>query len=894
MDFLQGLNPQQREAVAHVEGPLLLLAGAGSGKTRVITHRIAHLIRAENVPGPSVLAVTFTNKAAEEMRNRVISLLGDPPGRSGPTVSTFHSFCVRLLRRDGAPLAAVRPGFTTQFNIYDDDDQIALVKGVYRNLGLDEKFMAYRAALSRISQGKNQQERPEDMARSSRDPKISRLATVYEQYENGLRKANALDFDDLLLETVRLIRTDAATRELYNRRYRFLMIDEYQDTNRTQYELMRLMTRTHENIAVVGDEDQSIYGWRGADIRNILDFEQDYPKARTIRLEQNYRSTQVILEAAGAVVANNKQRKGKWLWTETKGGEKIGLYEAIDAEREAMWIAEMSDSILREHPNWHVAVLYRTNFQSRPIEEALRRTGQRYKVVGGFSFYQRAEVKDLLAYLKVLIAPQDSVSLTRIINTPARGIGKTTVEQIEQFARDNDLSLWGAIERMVAERQFPPRAEAAIAAFHRAVEDLRGGMENRPIHETLRAILERTGYQTMLESDNTPEAEGRMENVQELINAAAEAAERNESVSDFLDHAALVSDADDVDVKVPVSLLTMHNAKGLEFPVVFIAGMEEGLFPHSRSIDSEAQMEEERRLCYVGMTRAEKRLFLTSAKFRRKYGGGAPELTIPSRFLKEVPRSAMMILREDAGGRHVNLYAEQHEVRETVKKNLYTGKTYNSIDNIAQFFGERGMPVPRGIAEKQQLEAPASVPSQGRPAASAVPWTAPGIPPAPPSPKPTAAPVKPPAHLGAKTPPAPPVPPAPAGNGKSKGRGEQQTLFSGFEPETAEKQPAELPPWETTPATPVVRRPAVAPSQVPAPVQQRPVTPPQTRPSVAPAPAKRKRPFGAGSTVEHPKYGRGTVLRREGEGEDAKLTVSFSHYGIKKLVEKYAGIRVEE
>src|SRR5580698_5048729 len=434
MDFLEGLNPRQREAAAHVEGPLLVLAGAGSGKTRVITHRMAHLMSAHKVPGWAILAVTFTNKASGEMRDRVRALVAPLGESSAPSVATFHSFCVRLLRREGAPLAELRRGFTPQFTIYDDDDQIAILKAVYRQLGLDEKFLQYRAALSRISHAKSHKETPEDLARAATDPTATRLAVIYERYQARLLESNAMDFDDLLLEAVRLLAHDQPTRQKLNRRYEFLMVDEYQDTNRSQYELMRLLSKERGNVAVVGDEDQSIYGWRGANIRNILDFERDFPGAKTIRLEQNYRSTKNILEAASAVVSQNTERIGKWLWTESEAGQKISLYEAPDSENEALWIADKVEASFRENPKDRVAILYRTNSQSRQIEEALRRYGRKYIVVGGFSFYQRAEVKDILAYLKILVSPQDSISLLRIINTPARGIGRTTLEQIEQYA----------------------------------------------------------------------------------------------------------------------------------------------------------------------------------------------------------------------------------------------------------------------------------------------------------------------------------------------------------------------------------------------------------------------------------------------------------------------------
>jgi len=770
MDFLAGLNPRQRDAVEHAEGPLLVLAGAGSGKTRVITHRIAHLMSAHHVPGWAILAVTFTNKAAGEMRERVKSLVSGIDNASLPTVATFHSFCVRLLRREGAPLAQIRPGFTALFTIYDDDDQISLLKGVYKSLGLDDKFMAYRAALSRISNAKSLKQTPEDLEREATDPISKRFAVVYERYQAKFRESNALDFDDLLLEAVRLLEHDQPTREKLNRRYEFLMVDEYQDTNRSQYELMRLLSAERGNIAVVGDEDQSIYGWRGANIRNILDFERDFPGAVTIRLEQNYRSTKNILEAASSVVANNTERIGKWLWTESEAGQKISLYEAPDSENEALWIADKVEASLRESPKDRVAILYRTNSQSRQIEEALRRYGRKYIVVGGFSFYQRAEVKDILAYLKILVSPHDSIGLLRIVNTPARGIGRTTMEQVEQYALQRNMALWTALGQMLQERVFPGRAEAALSAFHRMISELMSQVDTRPISDTLRDVMERTGYRKMLEEENTEEAKTRLANLDELLNAAVDAGERGESIRDFLDHAALVSDADSNDGRAAVSLLTMHNAKGLEFPVVFIAGLEEGLFPHSRSLNTDSAMEEERRLCYVGMTRAEKKLHLTWARYRRRFGGGQPEPSIRSRFLKEVPPGLIESVRSMQG---MDLYAERNEVRETARRNLYTGKTYNSVENIKQFFSEKGMPVPQGIG-------------------AAVPKPAPVL--------------------------------------------------------------------QTTPA-PVVKKAA--------------------------------KKFGPGSVIEHAKYGRGTVLRVEGSGEDTKVTVNFPSYGLKKLIAKFAGIKIE-
>lgn len=845
MDYLAGLNPQQREAVAHVEGPLLLLAGAGSGKTRVITHRIAHLIEDHHVPGPAVLAVTFTNKASGEMRDRVTSILSEATPAKTPLVSTFHSFCVRLLRRDGATLGEIRKGFTKQFTIYDDDDQVVLLKGIYKQLGLDEKFMPYRAALSRISNAKSQHETPLDWHKAATDPKLTRLAKIYEQYEERLRQANALDFDDLLLESVRLLKHDDALRQLYNRRFEFVMIDEYQDTNRSQYELMRLLTETRHNVCVVGDEDQSIYGWRGADIRNILDFERDYPNAVVIRLEQNYRSTKNILEAASAVVANNKERKGKWLWTDSREGAKIGFYEAPDGENEALYIADTIEKILAKNPTERVAVLYRTNFQSRQIEEALRRYGRKYLVVGGFSFYQRAEVKDLLSYLKAVMSPQDSVSLLRIINTPARGIGKGTIEQLEQYAMQHGISVCVALPKMLEEKAFPTRAESALKAFMKLMDELREAAAGKPVHELLRDILVKTGYEHMLKSDVSPEAESRLANLEELVNAAVEASERGETAADFLDHAALVADSDSLDEQAVVSLLTIHNAKGLEFPNVFVAGLEEGIFPHSRSLTNEAGMEEERRLCYVGMTRAEKRLYVSWARYRRRFGGGQPEACLPSRFLNEIPPS----LREKLSPYHephteeVDLFAEQYDVRESVKKNLYTGRTVNSVENIAQFFAERGMPPPSGLTRKAPPPAAQTAAARG--------------------------------SVERKPPVSTPqgLPPRPAGT--------QQSAANA-------RAPISRPPASTSGEAGT--RPPVPGSLFPRPVSSSPSSAGPMRS----AGARRASGLGAGSVVRHPKYGRGTILRREGEGEDAKLTISFPGHGLKKIVEKFAGIKVDE
>ncbi len=818
MDFLKGLNPPQHDAVAFTEGPMLILAGAGSGKTRVITHRIAHLISDKRVPPAAILAVTFTNKASAEMRLRVSSLLEGMDIGRGPNLATFHSFCVRLLRRDGDPLAQIRPGFTRQFSIYDDDEQLSIIKAAYRRLGVDEKAMPYRSTMSVISKAKNLRKSPEDVLAESKDPKMTKAAVIFEEYEKGLRQANALDFDDLLLETVRLLYHDQATRDSWNRHIRYLMIDEYQDTNRVQYELMRLLSRTHDNVCVVGDEDQSIYSWRGADIHNILDFEKDYPNARVIRLEQNYRSTKNILEGASALVANNKERKGKWLWTSSDAGDLIALYGAFDAENEALYIADTIEKIMRQDHETRVAVLYRTNFQSRQIEEALRRYGRKYLIVGGTSYYQRAEVKDIIAYLKVASSSADSLSLLRVINTPARGIGKTTVEQIETYALENNLSLYAAVARMVEQNAFSTRAHAALSAFLTMMDELTESVATKPLNEAIQFIEERTGYRRMLEQENTPESDARIGNLNELANAAAEAVERGESITDFLDHTALVADSDSIEPDAQVTLMTLHNAKGLEFPVVFLAGLEDGLFPHSRSLLSESAMEEERRLCYVGMTRAEKKLYLTYAKARRRFGGGELERSLPSRFLKEVPSELIIDLgpQDDEDISQIDLTAERYDVRQGARKNLFTGKTYNSLQNINQFLQDRGYS--GGAQQRPQTPKPAPMPLS-RPA----------------------------------------PPPAPY----------------------ASKPPA---PYVKMPQPPLVNAPPPStPPQLPRP-------PMATRPLPV-APPRPKSPPRTGTMVVHPKYGPGTIVRREGEGEDAKLTIHFQHYGMKKLVEKYAGLK---
>ncbi len=835
--LLDQLNPQQRLAVETTEGPLLILAGAGSGKTRVITYRIAHLIETAGVSPDAILAVTFTNKAAAEMAERVEKLVGGSLLRQ-PLISTFHSFCVRVLRRD---IEALKDGFRRDFVIYDESDQQLVVKAAMKRLGLDDKQMKPSAVLARISWAKNHMRDPIEVYRSSADPKTERIAHIYEIYRQELRKANALDFDDLLLEAVRLLREAAEVRERYQRRFEYILVDEYQDTNRPQYELMRLLAGTRHNLCVVGDEDQSIYSWRGADIRNILEFEQDFPEAKIVRLEQNYRSTENILQAASAVVANNVRRKGKTLWTSRQGGPKIGGYEAPDGENEALFVADMLNKYVQqalgEGRDARAAVLYRTNSQSRLFEEALRRYGIKYHVVGGFSFYERAEIKDMISYLKLLHNPDDSIALLRAINTPARGIGKTTVEVLERLALETGLPLWSALGEAIERQLLPARALAAVRSFRDLIEDARAMLagtfvekisaqvadtntevrqadgesaedffsrlafdppaadrrpmtdgpgsanDQRPpandafrspggpatIPEVLKFLFDCTGYIRQLEEEATPEALARIENLHELVNAAMDARERGETLGEFLDHAALVSEADDYDARAEITLMTLHAAKGLEFPVVFLVGLEEGLFPHSRTLLKPEDLEEERRLCYVGMTRAMDQLVLTRAHYRRRYGTDMPEASVPSRFLDEIPRE----LLEDLGSPRTSRYEERrdheyaHETHDydfdqrprrsgasAGPRSSYAGPTYNSIDNIAEFFASRGKKFAR---PKVELSEPTG-----------------------------------------------------------------------------------------------------------------------------------KRGFRPGQKVRHPKYGEGVVFRREGEGDDAKITVKFRGFGEKKLVEKFA------
>jgi DNA helicase-2/ATP-dependent DNA helicase PcrA len=649
MMFLDKLNPEQREAVLHREGPVLILAGAGSGKTRVITFRIAHLIGDGHANPDEVLAVTFTNKASQEMRERVESLIGSTA--AGVWLSTFHSLCARLLRRE-----APKIGLSRDFVIYDSSDQVAVVKQAERELGIDDKLVPPRMALSRISQVKNRMEGPETL-RGGWNIRDEHIAKIYERYVQALTDANALDFDDLLLKTVELFETSQQVREFYAHKFKYVMVDEYQDTNRPQYLLIRRLAEAHRNIAVVGDPDQSIYKWRGADLRNILDFERDFGEAKVVRLEQNYRSTQMILDAASAVISQNRNRKDKRLWTDRKGGSKIVYFRGNDELEEADFITRAIKQFRSEDVDATMAILYRTNAQSRAIEDSLMREAVPYKIIGGVRFYERKEIKDALAYLKLIMNPHDDVSLRRVINVPARGIGKGVMDSLAAIDPNAVLadappllaaglqevssarSLWAKLVYAVDDGNLPSRATASLRVFRDLIAGLADVARRESVSITMGKMLDQSGYLTDLRDENTEEANDRIENLMELVSAAREyeTREQEASLGGFVDRLSLLSEVDEEsgsrDAKV--WMMTMHAAKGLEFPLVIIAGLEEGLFPHSRSSEDEEELEEERRLCYVGMTRAQSQLVLTSAARRRVFG--EYQSTEPSRFLDEIP-----------------------------------------------------------------------------------------------------------------------------------------------------------------------------------------------------------------------------------------------------------------
>jgi DNA helicase-2/ATP-dependent DNA helicase PcrA len=643
MDILAGLNTQQRLAVEHGRGPALVLAGAGSGKTRVIAHRIVYLVQNGAARPENILAVTFTNKASKEMRERVQKILG--PARSAePLISTFHSFCVRLLRREIHHL-----GYKRDFSIYDSDDQKRLIKQTLEEMKNPEMDLSPREIISRISYAKNHGVSPDRYAARFPSEAAEDVEYIYEKYNTRLLKSNSLDFDDLLLKSVALLEKVPELRKYYSDWYSFLLVDEYQDTNRPQYELLQLLTSVHNNIFVVGDEDQSIYKFRGADIQNILKFEKDFPGARIIKLEQNYRSSQNILRVAGAVVENNTERKGKTLWTENPGGDLVSCRCAESPREEASLIAGHIKQILRENPDYHLAVLYRANFLSRNFEDVLTEAGIPYAVVGSIAFFGRMEIKDLLGYLRVIFNPEDDVALLRILNTPPRGIGGTTVDALTTAALEKGIPILQALREIIQDPLLPGRASRALLKFQELLDKWTGLQSTLSLAQLLETILQDIQYKEMLQKQEaSSEAENRLANIEELIQAAAESQERGETIAEFLDRASLSSELDHLNPNVRVALMTLHSAKGLEFDVVFLAGMEEGLFPHSRSSESDADLEEERRLCYVGITRARKKLFVTWTPFRKTYG---PEAGFPaqiSRFLKEMPQDLVEGLDDDA------------------------------------------------------------------------------------------------------------------------------------------------------------------------------------------------------------------------------------------------------
>ncbi|MCX7841925.1 MAG: DNA helicase PcrA [Clostridia bacterium] len=633
MTLLSNLNKEQKEAVLHIEGPLLILAGAGSGKTRVLTHRIAYLIKEKDVHPGSILSITFTNKAAREMKDRVGKILGDIS--QDMWISTFHSACVKILRRDIDKI-----GFERSFVIFDTADQQTLIKSCLKELNLNDKNFPPRAMLENISKAKNELMDPAAFARAySTDFRMSKVASIYELYQKKLKQNNALDFDDIIMHTIKLFNENPQVLSFYQRKFKYIMVDEYQDTNTAQYLLISMLAHIHRNLCVVGDDDQSIYGWRGANIRNILDFEKEFKNAKVIKLEQNYRSTKTILDAANHVIKNNFGRKSKKLWTENEDGTRIHNYEGSNELEEASFAANAIKKLKaaenREFKDF--AVLYRMNAQSRVIEEMFIREGIPYKIIGGLRFYDRKEIKDVIAYLRVIQNPSDDLSLKRIINVPKRGIGDTTVDNAESIAVRRGASIFSVIS---SSSEIPElaRASAKLEGFVELVNRFRAKKESTGVAELIEEVINQTGILGELQAEGTVEAETRIENIQELISVAMEFEQQSEEqgLEAFLSHVSLVSDIDNLsEERDNVVLMTLHSAKGLEFPVVFMIGMEEGIFPSYRSMMEESELEEERRLCYVGITRAREKLFMTHVNCRTLFG--KTECYTTSRFLKEIP-----------------------------------------------------------------------------------------------------------------------------------------------------------------------------------------------------------------------------------------------------------------
>lgn len=633
VDCTYGLNPQQAEAVINTEGPMLIMAGAGSGKTKVLTCRVANLLQ-KGVRPYRILAITFTNKAAAEMRERVNNMSG--PAAKDVWLFTFHAFCARFLRMEIDKL----PGYGGNFAIYDTADSQNLIKQILKEMNLDDKRFQPSGILSRISNAKNALQDAAAFARQAGDFYEQKVADVYSRYEQKLQLNNALDFDDLLMLSIKLLQENKEVREKYQDRFDYLLVDEYQDTNHAQYLLTKFLAAKHRNICVVGDADQSIYGWRGADIQNILDFEKDYPDAKVIKLEQNYRSTQIILDAANAVIENNTGRKPKNLWTENKSGADIIYFQAVDERDEARFVIEQLQNLQRTENKklGDMAILYRTNTQSRIFEEMLIKSGISYNMVGGLKFYERKEIKDIIAYLRVIFNPADSLSLLRIINVPKRGIGDASLAKIQAYAAANNVSLFEAVSNAAAIDGLSSRFVSKLDDLAGIIFELMNLASEAPVEDLIDRVLRDTGYLEELENERTPQAQSRIDNLHELISVAQEfaASEEENNLENFLAHVALVSDIDDTELgEDAITLMTLHSSKGLEFPVVFLVGMEEGLFPHARTLMDETEIEEERRLCYVGITRAKEKLFLSSTKMRTIYGNTVTYP--PSRFLQEIP-----------------------------------------------------------------------------------------------------------------------------------------------------------------------------------------------------------------------------------------------------------------
>lgn len=634
-DLLNGLNKEQQEAVKHTDGPLLIMAGAGSGKTRVLTHRIAYLLREKDVAPRNILAITFTNKAAREMRARVHRLVG--AGSEQIWVSTFHSMCVRILRRD-----IDRIGYNRNFTILDSSDQLSVIKQILKNLNIDPKKFDPRAMLGQISSAKNELVTPEEYSNNVGNFYERQVAQIYQAYQKMLQKNQSLDFDDLIMQTIHLFKRVPEVLEFYQRRFQYIHVDEYQDTNHAQYYLVKQLASRFQNLCVVGDSDQSIYRWRGADIQNILSFEKDYPTARTIFLEQNYRSTKAILDAANNVIHNNPGRKPKNLWTENADGKQISYFQGATEQEEALYVTDKIQELTREQgfsPR-DIAILYRTNAQSRAIEATLMKSTIPYQMVGGQKFYERKEIKDLTAYLRLITNPDDDISFERVVNVPKRGIGKTSIDRLRAYATEHGLSFYEAVKD-VDLTGVSKKAANQLEQFTTLIRSLAQQQEFLTATDMVEAVLERTGYEKMLKNENTIESQSRLENLEEFMTVTKdfEAGSEDKTLVAFLTDLALIADIDRVDddseQDEKVTLMTLHAAKGLEFPVVFLIGMEENVFPHSRSMFDNDEMEEERRLAYVGITRAEQELYLTHAKMRTLYG--RTNMNPISRFIQEIP-----------------------------------------------------------------------------------------------------------------------------------------------------------------------------------------------------------------------------------------------------------------